>query len=166
MQVFPSILKYSGYGFLAFVTWKLMKREKEDMWYIKVNGKSVYKGDGHSKNYVHGKCTEGDSVDKIIDKIEWLSHCDTRTVKWRRFMLMSIVILTVLLFFVVKRYLSAQELLLSVFLIYFVLYSFYSFYNYHYSRYPEYLTRENICLLRCKLGLNKKMSELFGILDA
>lgn len=147
------------YGTIGAIAYKIFKEEVHDIWCIKKKEGFIFKGDGCSKHYRYGQNDPTDNPETLLDKIEWLTHFNSRTVRWRRYILMSIIITVLLIFFIFKKYLNIHEFLITVFIIYLILYSFSNFYTYHYERYPEMHTRDNITEIRNKLNLKKRMKE-------
>lgn len=147
------------YVLLGLIIYRILKEEIHDLWCVKTNNKQLYKGDGYSKHYKYGRNEKSDDAETLLDKIEWLTHFKSRTVLWRRYIIMSIAITFLMIYFTIKKRLSVDEFLISVFIIYLTLFSFSNFYYYHYERYPEMHMRDNITELRNKLNLKKNVKE-------
>lgn len=155
------IKPYIPYLVAGCALWYIVSRENEDMWIDPKN--KAKKGDGYSKNYMYGEGSKKDDVESLLDKIEWLTHFESRTVKWRRFMLTALIITGLISLFIIKRPLSGTEILSFVFIIYIVLFTLSNFYIFHYERYPEVHIRDNVMSIRDRLNLKKKLREFTGL---
>lgn len=77
---------------------------------------------------------DNDSVDVCLDKIELLSEKQLYFPKWRRCLIMSVIItisLSVLLF---NNGFNMRDMLIILLCNFTVIYSFYNFYDYHYYK--------------------------------
>jgi len=157
--------KYIFYGLAGLAIYKILNEEKKDLWCVKTKNGYELKGDGWSKLYKSGEYEEKDTVSKLLDKCEWLSLFNERTVKWRRFLITAVIICIAVSVFIFEQELSINKYLIMILLIYIILFSLSNYYRFHFERYPEIYSRDNITQIRNKLKLKKTMKELSNTLD-
>ncbi len=159
------------YVFLIFIFWFAFKSEKLDL-FCPTNCENSGKteritefcgekcGDGKGKYYVDGIGNENDKVEKLLEKIEWLSDFDTKTTKWRRAYMLAFLIALLSLMISLKTFPSGEQLIVSIIIAFIVIYISFSYYNYHYERYPVYYTKKNIEHIRKKLKMKTPVLNL------
>lgn len=142
--------------FISILIHYCAKTEKQDL-YQNPDTKDVCRGNG--KYYVHGKIHKDDRINDTLDKIEYLATSDDRLVKWRRFLIMSVVI-TFLLWIIVftEKINGIAQIILMITLIYIILYQTEQYYKYHYTKFPVIYIKEHLHHLRKHLNCNSNVS--------
>ena len=108
--------------------------------------------DGNGKYFMKGRYENGDKITDLLDKIIFLSNTDNRVVKWRRCMIISLGLGIIISLFHIKTY-DIRIHLLTVLLIFMGFYLMYSYYKFHFDVYPTGYIKENISIIKKKLGI-------------
>lgn len=110
------------------------KMEYSDLFCSTNKGKQICKS-GNGVAYREGKPSPNDSVDVLLQKISYSSIYETNSVKWRRCLILSVVITLVLFFLLFSRLPTGREFLICVLIIYFTMYLMLSFYQSQVAKY-------------------------------
>lgn len=131
------------------------------IWAIKTERKDLFCtadctscGDGKGKYYTEGKVEERDNISTSIDKIVYLSDIEQRTVKWRRALLLTIIILC-LLFAIMGKIPDGKDMFLMLLAIFIPIYGSYSYYQYHYYDFPATYIKDNARHIRNLISKQK-----------
>lgn len=152
----------SLYGLLGLGTLKAISGEKADLFCgpeVKKYCKNLC-GDNKGKYYVKGQPKNTDSVNELLNKIKISSSCGSNTVKWRRSLLMSIVICILISLIILEKFPDGKSLFLMVFITFIVIYFSFSYYEYHYEKYPMINIDKSVNYIRNKLKLENIEMEL------
>lgn len=137
--------------------------ETEDLYYPKGSRpfckKNKTSGDGHGRYYLYGRGNDKDDIPKLLDRIQWTADYEKRTVKWRRCLILAIIISCVCLCVPcdtnhVKSF--AFKLLIIMVFIYFS----FSYYYYHHDKFPAMYIKENIDRIKSILKLNNEFIQV------
>lgn len=111
--------------------------------------------DGNGKYYNDGKITNTDSVTDTLEKIAYLTDTDDRTVKWRRSIIISIIIVIAISIMILNRVPTGSELFLYTGIIFIGIYSSFSFYEFHYYKYPKQYVKDAVQSVRMRVSESK-----------
>lgn len=115
------------YGIFIITAIYAFKMEFTDLRCPSVGSKFCAPGRGVA--YFQGRPTNNDSVPVLLDKISLSSSYESNSVKWRRCLIISLVITFVLFLLVFSRLPTGQELLIFLLIIYMSLYFMLSYYQ-------------------------------------
>lgn len=152
MSIFPDICLYSLLG-LGVI--KAYTAERLDL-YCPAEIKKYCKnlcGDNKGKYYEKGQPKNTDNVNELLNKIKISTKCETTTVKWRRTLLLAVVITFLISLLILQRLPSGKEMFLMVFLTFMVIYFSFIYYEYHYNKYPMINIDKSVNYIRTKLKL-------------
>src|SRR5579872_735178 len=99
------------YSLISFGAYKAYTAEKLDMYCppeVKKYCKSLC-GDNKGKYYIRGQPKNTDDVNELLNKIKISANCESSTVKWRKCLLMSIIICILISLIVIKRFPHGYE---------------------------------------------------------
>lgn len=150
------------YGILALGCYKAYKAERLDL-YCPPEVKQFCKnkcGDNKGKYYIKGKPENTDTINELLNKIKISSNCEGSTVKWRRCLLLSIIISILIALVIMQKFPSGRDFFLMVFLAFIMLYFSFSYYEYHYNKYPAININKSVNYIRNKLDLKNIETEL------
>lgn len=103
--------------------------------------------------YRGSKAEPGDDTSALLDRIDIASKADSMTIKWRRAVFTSVIILAVVFFFIAgglpKWTVFYAGTIVSTALLYFIG----NFYSYHYYAVPEKIIQENTKMIRQQLEI-------------
>lgn len=155
------MLQYLTFVIIIVLLFFAVSKEKQDL-YCNSESKKCHGGNG--KYYYYGRHKDTDRISESLDKLEFLSHCDQNTPKWRRCFISSFAVIILLCMMYFKSFPSAQELMIMFSCIFIVQYAFFSYYQYHYYQYPATYTRDIVHALRTKLK-KKRGEKLTAVLS-
>lgn len=116
---------------------------------------SVDARDGNGSSQLLGRGSESDSVEVLVNRIEWSAYLEKRISFWGRALIMTFIIALIISIMSKKDYKTASEILLLFFMIFVPILSVHSFFYTHADVYNDYYIKTNAELLRSKLGLQK-----------
>jgi hypothetical protein len=152
----------SLYGLLGLGVYKSYSAERLDLYCpgeVKKYCKNLC-GDNKGKYYVKGQPKNTDNVNELLNKIKISTNCGNSTVKWRRGLLLSVVICILISLVVLGKFPTGKEMFLMVFLTFIVIYFSFSYYEYHYEKYPIININKSVNYIRAKLKLDHLDEEL------
>lgn len=152
----------SLYGLLGFGVYKAINGEKLDL-YCPAEVKKYCKnlcGDNKGKYYIKGQPKNTDTVNELLNKIKISANCGSNTVKWRRSLLISVVVCILVSLVVLEKFPDGKSLFLMVFIAFIVISSSFSYYEYHYEKYPMINIDKSVNYIRNKLKLENIDIEL------
>lgn len=110
--------------------------------------------DGNGTSTYHGRGSKKDSVEELLNRINWASYLPKRITLWYKVVIMSLVI-TVLVMLLVSRKLLAPAKLITLFVCVFIpIYAMSQFYYVHGEIYNDYYIKHNVDLIQQKLKLH------------
>ena len=109
------------------------------------NGKIHYKGFGTSE----------ESLDTLLNRIYWVADSDGRNSKWKRALLIAVVSTFLICLILFHRVPTARELLLILLIIFITTLAVFGFFRFHADRFTPYYIRQNVTLIRQRLGYSK-----------
>ena len=108
-------------------------------------------GDGNGTSTYYGRGSKEDSVEELLNRIDWASYLPKRITLWYKVLVMSLII-TVLVMLLVSRKLLTPSRLITLFVCVFIpIYAMSQFYYVHGEIYNDYYIKNNVDLLRQKL---------------
>jgi len=128
---------------------RLQQRKEQ----VTSNGRK--KGDGNGDAYYLGRGSMDDSTAELLDRIEWSSYLTARITNWHRVFMISIIITALIVVFVMRKLPSPGVAILLFFTIFIPIYAVHQFKYVHGDVYNDYYIKNNVELLRKKLGVNK-----------
>jgi len=154
----------SLYGLLGFSAYKAYTSERLDLYCPGEVNKYCKNscGDNKGKYYIKGEPKSSDSVNQLLNKIKLSSNVASNTVKWRRSLLLSVVIVILISLVVLEKFPCGKQLVLMVFLAFIIIYFSFSYYEYHYEKYPVNNIHKSINYIRDQLNL-KNLDEIIII---
>lgn len=119
-----------------------------------LGGRKAADGNGTTTYYARG--SKDDSVEELLDRIDWASYLPKRITLWYKVVVISLVI-TVLVMLLVSRKLLHPAKLITLFLCVFIpIYAMSQFYYVHGEIYNDYYIKNNVELLRQKLHVEAR----------
>jgi hypothetical protein len=145
---------------VLLIVFAVFPREKVDLFCP--DGCNSWKGnlcgDKKSKFYTPGNLDrKKDDINSSLDKIIFLSEIETRTVKWRRCLLLGSLI-TLIIFAMIEKLPSWKEATMGVFLSMIVLYASFSYYWYHYYSHSVQSIKDHVKHIRDFRDMEKKVT--------
>lgn len=117
------------------------------------NGRT--KSDGNGDAYYLGRGSSDDSISQLLDRIEWSTYLHHRTTYWHRAFIVSIIITALIIAFVMRKLPKPGVCILLFFIIFIPLYAVHNLHYVHGDVYNDYYIKNNVELLREKLGTEK-----------
>lgn len=159
MSLIPDICLYS---LLCLGTYKAYKAERLDL-YCPAEIKKYCKdkcGDNKGKYYEKGQPKNSDNINELLNKIKISTNCEASTVKWRRSLLLAMIISLLISLIILQRFPSGKEMFLMVFITFIIIYFSFSYYEYHYNKYPMININKSVNYIRNKLRLENIETDL------
>ncbi len=116
--------------------------------------KSSLKG-GNGKIHYKGLGSPDESLDTLLNRIYWVADSDGRNSKWKRAFLIAVVSTFLICLILFHRVPTARELLLILLIIFITTLAVFGFFRFHADRFTPYYIRQNVALIRQKLGYSK-----------
>jgi hypothetical protein len=130
----------------AIIVVYIFYQEKKD---IAVSEDGKLKGDGYGRLYYAGKGSSDDSIQVLINKINFLSLADSRTKMWRRYFIGSFII-SIIVTRTIYESNSILDFLMTFLVSFITMFGLNAYYTYHCSRYVLTYIKENLNLLTLK----------------
>ena len=136
--------------------------EGSDIW---TNPDSKEVGDGHSRSYIYGKYSKGDGLNEMLDKLDYLSTYEERTIKWRRAFICSFISSLLIILLTFESFPKGKNYFIMIFISFIIFLESFYLYDYHYNRYPVNFTKQILNKLKSKLKTKRenKLDVLTGI---
>jgi uncharacterized membrane protein len=159
-----SLSNISLYGLLGFSAYKAYTSERLDLYCPGEVNKYCKNlcGDNKGKYYIQGQPKNTDNVNELLNKIKISANATLNTVKWRRSLLLAVVIAIFISMIILEKFPSGKQLFLMVFLTFIIIYFSFSYYEYHYEKYPVNNIHKSINYIRNQLNL-KNLDEILII---
>jgi len=116
-----------------------------------LKGENGNDGDGTATRLSRG--SEDDSIEELLNRLDWSSNLNERTSINERYFVCSIIVV-ILIIIIVYQGLPKPGMIIILFIIIFL--PFYAFYNYFYVHgdiYNNYYIKKNVDILRSKLDV-------------
>lgn len=123
---------------------------------------SDYQKEGNGAPYYKGRGSEGDSVETLLNRIDWISRTERRLTIWTRMVfpaILATVVISLLVFKVKGKFPSSTDFVIMLVTVYLSSTLFHSFFYVHGDYYPAAYLRTNTILIRSKLNLPPAKSD-------
>lgn len=157
IKKFPwnKVIKIVVFILFALIVLWCLRSEKKDMFCPEQHCDSKLCGDGKGKWYQGGMPKTEDTTSDTLDKIVYLSEIESRTVKWRRSLILSLVVMGII-YAIGSKVPSMKDFFLTLIPVFVVVYGSFSYYQYHYYKFPQEFIKQNVDKLRKKIGTEIK----------
>lgn len=116
---------------------------------------SDFQKEGNGKPYYKGRGADGDSLETLLERIDWISRKERRITWWTRLMFPTIFASIVVVLLAYRKIPKPAEFVIMLVTIFIFTLLFHSFFYIHGDYYPDAYLRMNTNLIRDKLGLPK-----------
>lgn len=117
-----------------------------------VNGRKAADGNGTSTYY--GRGSHDDSVEELLNRIDWSSYLPKRITLWYKVIVITLVITLFVILLIMRKLPSPSKLIILMIVIFVPIYAMSQFYYVHGEIYNDYYIKRNVELIREKLELN------------
>ena len=116
---------------------------------------SDFQKEGNGKPYYKGRGADGDAIETLLDRIDWISRKERRITWWTRLMFPTIFASIVIVLVAFRKVPKPAEFVLMFITIFLFALLFHSFFYIHGDYYPDAYLRMNTGIVRQKLGLGE-----------
>lgn len=135
---------------LLFILLFALKREKEEIY---CHGSLTKNIGGNGKIHYKGRGSKDETVSQLLDRIYWVSTSGLRHSKWPRSYFIALFSTLIISFLIFNQFPDSTQIIISIIIIFLVSLSCFGFFSFHEERFTPYYIRQNIHLIRRKLGL-------------
>ncbi len=141
---------------LVILTWAI-KTEAKDLFCPSNGCDSKLCGDGKGKFYQAGKLSKEDTIETSLDKIVYLSKIEHRTVKWRRSLILALLVMGIA-YGVQGSFPSVKNFIFTMMISFVTIYGCFSYYQYHYYDFALNMLEDNVKHIKSLKKKTKKIS--------
>jgi hypothetical protein len=109
--------------------------------------------DGNGTSTYYGRGSHEDTVEELLNRIDWASYLPKRITLWYKVFTITIVITLFIVLLVLRKLPSPSKLIILMITIFVPIYAMSQFYYVHGEIYNDYYIKDNVQLLRGKLHL-------------
>lgn len=113
--------------------------------------------DGNGDIYYLGRGSKNDSTAELLDRIDWASYLDKRVTKWQRTFMITLIVMILVILIVLRKIPAPSTFILLFVAIFIPIYASNNMLYVHGDMYNDHYIKNNVTLLRQKLGLKKNL---------
>jgi len=111
--------------------------------------------DGNGTATYYGRGSREDSVQELLDRIDWASYGEKRTTRWTNYAILTIIAAFLVCILVMKKIPRPENIVILLVVIFIPFYAGHQLQYVHGDIYNDYYIKRNVELLRKKLGTEK-----------
>ncbi len=111
--------------------------------------------DGNGTIFYKGRGSEDESVEELLNRIEWSSYLFKRTSLIDRTLLISITLTIVIILLIFRSLPKPTDIVLLIIVIFVIIFAIINFFYVHGDIYNDYYIKNNVHLIRDKLNLHR-----------
>ncbi len=110
--------------------------------------------DGNGDLYYLGRGDKDDSVEMLLNRIEWSSYLFKRTSLWSRILFVTIFIVLLIILVAIRKLPTPSTIVILFFVVFIPVYAAHQFFYTHGDVYNDYYIKNNVKIIRNKLNLS------------
>ena len=149
-----TIVVYIVIGVILYIA---VKAEWSDIYCPSQKYNAEECGEGCGMAYIGSDYDPNAGLSETLEKIDNASKADQRTVKWRRSLIISVVVVLCIFIFVLGRLPNGIELFICIVISEFFIWGSFSFYTFHHTDHAKHNINKNTEHIRAMSGLSKNV---------
>lgn len=109
--------------------------------------------DGNGTSTYYGRGSPDDSIEELLNRIDWSSYLSKRITLWYKVFTMTLIIVVFVILLVLRKLPSPSKLIILFIVVFVPIYAMSQFYYVHGEIYNDYYIKHNVQLIREKLRL-------------
>jgi hypothetical protein len=137
------------------ILWVNNKKLKESKGFSEIKGKIA---DGNGPVYARGRGNDNDTVDDLLNRIEWSTYLEKRSVSAYRFVGVTVISTALIAVLAMRKLPKIGTILIMGAAIFVPIFSAHQLYYVHGDAYNDYYMKDNVKRLREKIGMQSRYS--------